>query len=143
MTTPALKGVHHLAVVVADLPRAERFYVKLLGLPVLKRWCDAAGKPRSLWVKIRGREFLALELAHRARPQRHPEAPGWHCVAFKIDVDDRRLWRRRLQAAGIPLVRESDYTLYVLDPDGNLVGLSHYPKRSPQGGAGIARGHRR
>ena len=27
----------------------------------------------------------------------------------------------------VPIERESPYTLYTRDPDGNLIGLSHYP----------------
>src|SRR5712692_7283011 len=35
---PAVLGHHHLAIQVKDLPAAERFYVEVLGLAVVKRW---------------------------------------------------------------------------------------------------------
>jgi glyoxylase I family protein len=118
--------IHHLAVVVSELARAERFYVDVLGLPVEKRWNDAQGVHRSTWVSLDG-AFLAIERAESAGPSRVDEAPGFHCVALRIALTERETWRARLSAAGHPVERESAFTLYVRDPDGNLVGLSHYP----------------
>jgi catechol 2,3-dioxygenase-like lactoylglutathione lyase family enzyme len=113
--------VHHLAVVVSDLARAEAFYVGLLGLPVVKRW-----EQRSIWVDLEG-AFLAIELAGASGPMRVDAAPGFHCLALGIAREARENWRAKLLAAGHPVERESAFTLYVRDPDGNLVGMSHYP----------------
>jgi hypothetical protein len=125
MTSPA--RLHHLAVVVADLTRAERFYGGILGLAVLQRFSDSQGAPRSIWLELQG-AFLALERAEMpAGPTRTDQAPGFHCVALAIAPSERDAWRVRLQAAGCAIVRESSFTLYVRDPDGNLVGLSHHP----------------
>jgi glyoxylase I family protein len=130
-------GVHHLAVVVRDLARAEAFYAGVLGLDVDRRWADAAGAPRSVWLTLGGGAFLAIELAASATPPPPPDAPGpdggypqtpgWHCMALAITLDEREGFRARLAAAGFPVERESPYTIYTRDPEGNLVGLSHYP----------------
>lgn len=114
--------LHHLAVVVADLARSERFYGGFLGLPVVRRQ-----EGRSIWLGLEGDAFLAVEQATAPGPVRADEAPGWHCVALSIAKADREAWRARAQAAGHPVERETAYTLYVRDPDGNLVALSHYP----------------
>jgi glyoxylase I family protein len=119
--------VHHLAVVVADLPAAERFYSGVLGLEVVRRWSSDDGTPRSIWLGL-GAEFLALERAAAVSPRRIDTAPGWHCVALAIAAAERETWRARLVKAGVPIERQSPHTLYVRDPDGNLVGLSHYPE---------------
>jgi catechol 2,3-dioxygenase-like lactoylglutathione lyase family enzyme len=119
--------VHHLAVMTADLARAERFYAGVLGLRVVRRWDDAAGAPRSIWLEL-GAAFLAVEKAGADGPVRADAAPGWHCVALAIASDARATWRARLAAEGIAIERESDHTLYVRDPDRNLVGLSHWPE---------------
>jgi catechol 2,3-dioxygenase-like lactoylglutathione lyase family enzyme len=125
--------VHHLAVLVADLARAEAFYSGVLGLPVERRWDDAAGRPRSVWLGLGGGAFLAVELAADATAARKGErAPGWHLVALGIDVAERDGWRARLAAAGHPIERETAFTLYARDPDGNLVGLSHHPCPAPE-----------
>jgi len=125
-------NLHHLAVLVADLARAEAFYAGVLGLPVERRWDDAAGRPRALWLGLGHGAFLAVELAPDVGSVRRAEgAPGWHLVALAIDAAAREGWRARLGAAGHPVERETAYTLYARDPDGNLVGLSHHPCPAP------------
>lgn len=119
-------ALHHLAVVVADLESAERFYVGVLGLPVVRRWTDAEGAPRSIWVALEHGAFLAIERAGASEPRRADEAPGYHCVALRIPASDREVWRARLEDAGHPVERETAKTVYCRDPDGNLVALSHW-----------------
>ncbi|MCC6552642.1 MAG: VOC family protein [Polyangiaceae bacterium] len=130
----AAPAVHHLAVVVRDLDRAEAFYGGVLGLPVLRRWSDEAGAPRSVWLGLGGGAFLAVERAGAPEPRTPAEAPvradaapGWHCVALAIVREARAAWRARLEAAGVRIERESPYSLYARDPEGNLVALSHFP----------------
>ena len=131
--TPSLR-VHHLAVKVHDLARAEAFYAGALGLPVMRRQVDEHGAPRSIWLALADGAFLAVERAaeHAQRPE--PAAlealdgePGWHCVALGIAATDREAWRARLDRRGHTVVRETAYTLYVRDPEGAIVALSHYP----------------
>jgi glyoxylase I family protein len=126
-------SVHHLAVLVADLDRAEAFYSGVLGLPVRQRHRDDAGAPRSVWVGLGGAGFLALERAGTAGPRRGEAAPGWHCVALAIPAAARAAWRARLLAAGVAVERESRFSLYARDPDGNLVALSHHPCAADEG----------
>jgi catechol 2,3-dioxygenase-like lactoylglutathione lyase family enzyme len=120
-------GLHHLALRTAHLERSEKFYVDVLGLPVLRRFAHADGTPRSVWVDLGDGAFLALEVTSTGSP-RGDDDPGWHCVALRIAQSEREAWRARVSAAGHPVERESDYTLYLRDPDGGLVALSHYPK---------------
>ncbi len=125
-------AVHHVAVVVSDLARAERFYSGVLGLAVVARHADDAGAPRSVWLALGGDSFLALERAGLNEPKRDEHAPGWHSVALAITPHERATWQRRLAEAGHPVERETRYTLYVRDPDGAMVGLSHYPEVAPR-----------
>jgi catechol 2,3-dioxygenase-like lactoylglutathione lyase family enzyme len=146
---PALRlGVHHLAVKVRDLPRAEQFYVGVLGLRVLTRHEDERGL-RSLWLAVgptldagRGpherQPFLAVERAELDEPLRSDDAPGWHCVALAIEVEEREAWRRALAAAGHEVFRETAYTLYARDPEGSVVALSHHPVPAPTASLGAA-----
>lgn len=126
-------AVHHLAIVTEHLDRLERFYAGVLGLPVLRRWDDEAGRPRSVWLELGGGAFLAIERAPEARgadaarPAGAAPAPGWHCVALGIARDERERWRARLGDAGHPVERETSFTIYARDPDNNLVALSHHP----------------
>jgi glyoxylase I family protein len=118
----AAGGVHHLAILVRDLPRVETFYRDLLGLAVLRR--DAE---RSVWLDLGGDSFLALEKTAAAAPTGGPEASGIHLVALRIGRGERAAWERRLSDAGVAIYRRTAFTLYIQDPEGNRVGLSHWP----------------
>ena len=128
-------GHHHLAIQVKDLRAAERFYVEVLGLPVLRRWPYDDGRPgeRSVWLGVgAGEEFLALEACDADRPAtpfRDPHG-GLHLLSLRITVGERPQWEKRLLDRGVEIVHRSRWTLYVRDPEGNRIGLSHYPHES-------------
>jgi len=122
-------AVHHVAIKVVDLPRAESFYGGLLGLPVLRRWPAGDGSERSLWLALGDGAFLALERADTGAEPKGEGVAGPHLLALKIDRADRAAWLGKLAAANHPVYQETDYTLYVRDPEGNRVGLSHWPDR--------------
>jgi catechol 2,3-dioxygenase-like lactoylglutathione lyase family enzyme len=120
---------HHLAVQCADLARCERFYREVLGLAVLRRWPRAEGGDRSVWLAV-GEGFLALERADRdpgPEPWREGR-PGLHLVALRIPRVERAAWESRLAERGVEVVHRTRWTLYCRDPEGNRVGLSHYPE---------------
>jgi catechol 2,3-dioxygenase-like lactoylglutathione lyase family enzyme len=124
-------AVHHIAIKAVDLPRLERFYCDVLGLSVLRRWPapDGAGD-RSVWLDLGAggiEAFLALERASQPRPALGEEEPGLHMLAMRITRDDRDAWIDRLGQAGVAVYRQTDYTIYVKDPEGNRIGLSHWP----------------
>jgi catechol 2,3-dioxygenase-like lactoylglutathione lyase family enzyme len=120
----AAAGVHHLALLVRDLPLVEAFYRDVLGLAVQRRQGE-----RSVWLDTGGGAFLALEKAppgDTAGSDAGPR-PGWHLVALRIGLGEREAWERRLAAAGVAIYDRTAFTLYVRDPEGNRVGLSHWP----------------
>ncbi len=129
----ATRGVHHLAIQVRDLAASERFYCDTLGLRVLRRWpaADGAGE-RSIWVDTGDGSFLALELTAAERDDgagasAPPAPPGLHLVALRIEAGERAAWQDRLARAGVAIYHRTAFTIYVRDPGGNRVGLSHYP----------------
>ena len=123
----APSAVHHLAVKVRDLDRAEAFYAGVLQLTITRRHDDERGRPRSIWFGLGGTTFLAVERAERGEPVRFDDAPGWHCIALAIPLEEREAWRARLAEKGFPVEHETAYTLYVRDPEGAVVALSHHP----------------
>jgi catechol 2,3-dioxygenase-like lactoylglutathione lyase family enzyme len=119
---------HHVAIQCHDLERCERFYREVLGLPLLRRWPRPEGGDRSVWLGA-GEGFLALERAE-APPERaawRDGRAGLHLVSLRIGPGERDAWRARLAERGVELVHETRWTLYVRDPEGNRVGLSHHP----------------
>jgi catechol 2,3-dioxygenase-like lactoylglutathione lyase family enzyme len=131
-------GFHHLAIQVRDLPAMERFYRETLGLAELRRWPAPNGDgDRSVWVDVGGGAFIALErVAGGATAREDAERaarPGLHLIALGIARGARGEWERRLAAAGHPVEARTAFTLYVRDPEGNRVGLSHWPDAEPEG----------
>jgi glyoxylase I family protein len=121
-------GFHHLAIQCADLAACERFYRDVLGLPELRRWPAEGGGDRSVWLAV-GDGFLALERADRdpsPGPWRDGQ-PGLHLVALRIGKDERESWERRLASLHVPVAHRTRFTIYLRDPEGNRIGLTHYP----------------
>jgi catechol 2,3-dioxygenase-like lactoylglutathione lyase family enzyme len=133
--TPTLttNGVHHVAITVLDLVQAEYFYGVVLELPVQRRWFEADGTtPRSIWFALGQDSFLAVERVRRdVNVVTDSTKSGWHLLALGIQCDAREAWRERLQRLGFPCTEETAYTLYCRDPEGNRVGLSHWPIPAP------------
>ena len=128
-----MPALHHVAVQGADLEVCERFYPGVLGLAVLRRWPREGGGDRSVWLGLDGGGFLALERAEQAAeqgPWRDGRA-GLHLVALRIAPGERAGWEARLGAAGVEVVHRTRWTLYLRDPEGNRVGLSHHPEDPP------------
>jgi glyoxylase I family protein len=161
MIEAAPGGVHHVAIAGRDLGALEAFYTSVLGLPVLRRWPAAeAGQPaeaqedrapdRAVWLDLGNGAFLALERspeAHGAEDRARSAAPaqGYLMIALRIARAARAGWEARLAAAGVAIVHRTVYTLYVADPEGNRIGLSHWPEAvaEPAPAAGAALPERR
>ena len=125
----SIGGVHHVAIKARDVARVAEFYRDVLGLAEEKRHQDDAGALRSIWLRA-GTSLVMIERAQtpgadNAARDFTSDPPGIHLVALTIDAKDRAEFAARLD-----VVHRTDYTLYVLDPEGNRVGLSSYPERA-------------
>lgn len=120
------RALHHIALLVQDLSRAEAFYVGVLGLRVARRWNDAHGELRSIWLALGRDGLLMLE---RGAPR--AQEGGWHLVALRIQADERDGMEEALRGHGVEITNKSAYTLYFQDPEGNHLGLSHWPDPAP------------
>ncbi|NTX01916.1 VOC family protein [Myxococcus sp. CA051A] len=125
-----VQGFHHVAIQAWDIERVTAFYRDLLGFPELTRHPRPDGTLRSIWVGVPGGGFLAIEAAGaepEPQPFRHP-GPGLLMLAFRIARAERDAVVSELTQAGVPLEHETRWTVYVRDPEGNRVALSHHPE---------------
>ena len=127
----SVTGLHHVALRCGDLAAQERFYREVLGLPVLRRWPAEGGGDRSVWLSAGG-AFVALERATSVPdPGPFDDAPGgWQVVALGVARAEREAWERRLAAAGVAVARRTPFSLFLQDPEGNRVALSHWPEEA-------------
>lgn len=126
-------GVHHLAIQCRDLPVMVRFYERVLRLKIERRWpssdhTDEAGGDRSVWLRS-GTSVLALERCEGEAPVPawQSATPGLHLLALEISWQNRDTWLGHLKHCGVEVVFESAWTIYLRDPEGNRIGLSHFP----------------
>lgn len=105
----------HMLLKVADIQRSERFYVDLLGFKLRKAKPLADGRPFVPFM-----EGLALTSGGPGEPVQIDH------IAFT--TNDVRTLDGRLKAAGVRYFRELHdglygLTIYVADPDGNMIEL--------------------
>ncbi len=124
-----IQSFHHVALAVDDVERSARFYREVLGLPEQARQLSAEGQLRSVWMGLPDGGFVALEKASAVSPARaFGEKPtAIHLLAFRIRREDREPLLSELLRLGVPVEGQTRWTVYVRDPDGNRVGLSHHP----------------
>jgi len=124
-----LERLDHFGIEVSDRERAERFYVGVLGFPVVARFgdqtmLDCGGQNLALFVVSRP----PLEAAERNRRISNPLGKGHH--AFKVSRPDFDAAKAELAAAGVETASPIDWgdhdCIYFLDPDGNLLELVSY-----------------
>jgi catechol 2,3-dioxygenase-like lactoylglutathione lyase family enzyme len=125
-------GFHHLAIFVRDLEQLARFYRDVLGLSEITRHLRDDGALRSIWLALPSGGFLALE----ARPDAlaAPVAPtrGMAVLALGVAAAERTRIAEELRRCGIAIVKETRWTMYFDDPEGNHLALSHYPDPPPE-----------
>ena len=116
----SVRKLGHVVLRVRDLDRSLRFYRDCLGLAEVARL-----GPRMVFLSCgENHHDVALQQLGANAPDADPAAVGLYHVAFKVgdSLDELRAMKKRLEAAGVPILGASDHTvskaLYLTDPDG-------------------------
>jgi catechol-2,3-dioxygenase len=127
-------GVCELTLEARDLERLERFYTGVLGCPLISREADR------VWLACGPRSRLGLWLPGK---KEHGDEGGRH-VHFALSVAPGRLdaLRERLEQGGIehrgPVEHDGgDRSLYVRDPEGNVVEVWDFFERAAGAREGV------
>jgi catechol 2,3-dioxygenase len=126
------RGLLELVLEVADLERAVRFYSDVLGMSEVTRW--GAERP-AVWLRLGRNEVLGLWPASSGGPgvAIHNSRGGSH-VHFAVYVAPGSLesWLDRLGRAGLdvkgPVQFNQGQSIFVTDPDGNVVELADWER---------------
>ncbi|MEZ4273199.1 MAG: VOC family protein [Myxococcota bacterium] len=120
-------GIHHIALLARSFEQTVSFYSDILGLSEARRWHTPDGQVRSIWFALAGGAFLMVERADLGVKRGEVRGGGWFVVSLQIAPTEREAWRRHLSQQHINIIRETAYTLFVEDPEGNRIGLTHWP----------------
>lgn len=116
-----IRGLHHVALIVADLPRARDFYEGVLGL-----FPDPT-RPRmefdGVWYSLGSQQQVHLMCLPDPDAGRSAPEHGGRDRHVALAVDRVDALGERLLAAGIPfsLSRSGRRALFCRDPDGNAL----------------------
>lgn len=134
-------AVSHLTLPVADLEQAERFYVELLGLTLVRRIdretfarllpervheLDHANSPLHVELRCGALELHLFEQGHAVARELRPHPH----LAFEVEAGDLDDHAARLRACGVPvdgprrLGPPGQASIYFADPFGNLLELT-------------------
>ena len=119
------RGLHHTALVSADVERTTRFYSELLEFP-LTEMIENRDYPGSthFFFDIGNRNLLAFFDFPGLDSGPYAEVlGGLHHVAISVDPSRWEALRAKLDAAGVPYVRHSGTSLYFSGPDGERLEL--------------------
>jgi catechol-2,3-dioxygenase len=126
MTAPfQLRRLDHVSLNVSDRAASIAWYRDVLGLA-------QENEPRADdWPVFMG-DFgacIAIFQAETESPERVRESTGLRHVAFELAAEDLERAREHLEASGVEFRAEdhgSALSLYLPDPDGNVVELTSY-----------------
>jgi catechol 2,3-dioxygenase-like lactoylglutathione lyase family enzyme len=119
------RGVHHVAVLCADVERTIRFYQDVLEFPLTEIFenRDYKGSNHFFFDIGNGNllaffDFPGLDLGPYAEV-----LGGLHHMAISVEPDRWEHLKDKLDAAGVPYQMESGTSIYFRDPDGARMEL--------------------
>jgi catechol 2,3-dioxygenase-like lactoylglutathione lyase family enzyme len=125
------RGVHHVALICADVETTTRFYQEVLGFPLTTMFenRDLAGSTHFFFDLGSGNTIAFFDLPG-VDPGPYDEVlGGLHHLAISIEVEHWRAAKDRLDAAGVPYDHVDGTSLYFRGPDGERLELIADPLR--------------
>ena len=113
--------IHHVAMKVSNVKQAAMFYQEFVGLPFIS-YQYRNEELYSAWLKFDG----AILMLEKANSPVQPDQNN-NVLALKVDVSNRVKLLQKCFEHNIVIEKESEYSFYFSDPDGNNLAFSHYP----------------
>lgn len=116
-----LEGIHHITAVTADAPSNADFYVRVLGLRIVKKTINQTD--RTTYHIFYGDEQASYGnnisfFEYRGRPHGRPGAGNVHTIVWRVGEDGALdFWERRLAEEGVEATR-SEHELDFCDHEG-------------------------
>ena len=119
------RGLHHTALLCADVERTVRFYQDVLGFPLTEivENRDYAGSSHFFFDIGNGNLLAFFDLPGLDLGEYAEVLGGLHHMAISVDPDRWGALRTRLDEAGVDYEVESGTSIYFRDPDGARLEL--------------------
>ncbi len=121
--TPALQGIHHVAIICSDYARSKHFYTKVLGLRIVAENHRVARQSMKLDLALPDGSQIELFSFQNAPPRpSRPEAQGLRHLAFAVADLDASVAALQVHGVEVEAIRLDEYTerrfTFFADPDG-------------------------
>src|ERR671918_1581802 len=119
------RGLHHCALLCADVERTVRFYQEVLGFPLTEIFenRDYPGSNHFFFDIGNGNLLGFFDLPGLDLGPYAEVLGGLHHIAISVAPDRWRHLRGKLDAAGVAYLVESEKSIYFRDPDGARLEL--------------------
>ncbi len=123
------RGVHHEALLCADVETTIRFYDGLLGFPLIELFenRDYAGSTHFFFDIGNGNSLAFFDFPKLGLGDYAEVLGGHHHLAISVERADWEAARDRLTAAGVELMIVSESSMYFAGPDGERLELISDP----------------
>lgn len=129
--TPNVIGVHHVALITADYPRARHFYVEVLGAEIIAETWREARQSYKLDLRLGNAQLELFSFPSPPPRPSYPEACGLRHLAFAITDIDHSVAALTSQGITCEPIRIDPLTqqrfTFFSDPDGTPLELYETP----------------
>jgi glyoxylase I family protein len=115
-------GVHHVAIICSDYDRSKKFYVEVLGFPIIQETFRAERNSYKLDLQVG--ENAQIELFSFPNPPERPSKPeacGLRHIAFKVDDVEETVFYLKSKGVDVENIRVDEITnkkfTFFKDPD--------------------------
>ncbi len=115
-------GIHHVAIICSDYDRSKKFYVEVLGFPIIQETFRAARNSYKLDLKVA--ENTQIELFSFPNPPERPSKPeacGLRHIAFQVDNVEQTVFYLKSKGLEVENIRVDEITgkkfTFFKDPD--------------------------
>ena len=123
------RGLHHVALLSADVERTVKFYQEVLEFPLTEIFenRDYKGSNHFFFDIGHGNLLAFFDLPGLDLGEYAEVLGGLHHMAISVEPDKWSRLRDNLAAAGVPFQEESGTSIYFRDPDGARMELISDP----------------
>lgn len=128
---PNVIGVHHVALITADYPRARHFYVEVLGAEIIAETWREARQSYKLDLRLGNAQLELFSFPSPPPRPSYPEACGLRHLAFAVTDIDHSVAALTSQGITCEPIRIDPLTqqrfTFFSDPDGTPLELYETP----------------